>query len=105
MIISIDIGTSYSSLCYLNKEEKAQPIEIATGMSIYGSKYSLPSAIFVEDSGNVLIGQAAMNMRKLKPQNFRAEFKRELGQNIPIVLGQRSFLPVAIASALPPPSR
>ena len=93
MIISIDIGTSYSSLCYLNKEEKAQPIEIATGMSIYGSKYSLPSAIFVEDSGNVLIGQAAMNMRKLKPQNFRAEFKRELGQNIPIVLGKKSFLP------------
>ena len=93
MIISIDIGTSYSSLCYLNKEEKAQPIEIATGMSIYGSKYSLPSAIFVEDSGNVLIGQAAMNMRKLKPQNFRAEFKRDLGQNVPIILGQKSFLP------------
>lgn len=93
MIISIDIGTSYSSLCFKNSEGKAQPIEISTGLSIYGGKYSLPSAVFVNDDGSVIVGQAAMNSRKLKPQNFRAEFKRDLGQSVPIVLGDRSFLP------------
>ena len=93
MIISIDIGTSYSSVCMRNEKGDAEPVETSTGFSIYGGKYSLPSAVFVEDSGNVLVGQAAMNSRERKPQNFRSEFKRDLGQNIPIVLGGRSFLP------------
>ncbi len=93
MIISIDIGTSYSSVCMKNKEGKAEPVETSTGISIYGSKYSLPSAVFVEEDGNILVGQAAMNSRRRMPQNFRSEFKRDLGQNIPIVLGNRSFLP------------
>lgn len=93
MIISIDIGTSYSSVCMLDREGKAVPVEVSTGISIYGGKYSLPSAVFVDADGTVLVGQAAMNSRKKMPQNFRSEFKRNIGQNVPIVLGNRSFLP------------
>lgn len=93
MIASIDIGTSYSSICILGPDGKAQPVDIGTGTSIFGSKYSLPSAVFVEDGGNIQVGQAAMNSRRLKPQNFRMEFKRNLGEDIPILLGDRSFKP------------
>ncbi len=93
MIAGIDIGTSYSSICVLDGSGKIKPVDIATGTSMFGSKYSLPSAVFVEDNGNVLVGQAAMNSRKRRPQNFRMEFKRDLGQDIPIVLGNSSFLP------------
>lgn len=93
MVISIDIGTSYSSVCVLDKEGKVEPVEVSTGISIYGGKYSLPSAVFVDNDGTVLVGQAAMNSRKKMPQNFRSEFKRDIGQNIPVVLGNRSFLP------------
>ena len=100
MIISIDIGTSYSSMCMKNEKGDIEPVETSTGISIYGSKYSLPSAVFVEDNGEVLVGQAAMNSRKKKPQNFRSEFKRDLGQNVPIVLGSRSFLPEELYTEL-----
>lgn len=93
MIVSIDVGTSYSSICMLGADGRPVPVDISTGASMYGSKYSLPSAVFVEDDGNILVGQAAMNNRKRKPQNFRMEFKRDLGQDIPIVLGNESFLP------------
>lgn len=93
MIVSIDIGTSYSSICVLGPEGKALPVDIGTGTGMYGSKYSLPSAVFVDESGNVLVGQAAMNSRRRAPQNFRMEFKRDLGQDVPIILGSRSFLP------------
>ena len=89
MIVSIDIGTSYSSICILGQDGKAVPVDISTGASMYGSKYSLPSAVFVDESGNILVGQAAMNSRKRAPENFRMEFKRDLGQNIPIILGSR----------------
>lgn len=91
MKVSIDIGTSYSSICFLGPEGKVIPVEIGTGTSIYGSKYSLPSAVFLEENGELLVGQAAMNKRKSKPQNFHMEFKRELGQNIPVILGDISF--------------
>ena len=51
----------------------------------------LPSAVFVDENGNILVGQAAMNSRKRIPQNFRMEFKRDLGQDIPVILGKREF--------------
>ena len=93
MIAGIDIGTSYSSICVLDGNGKIQPVETATGVSMYGSKYSLPSAVFAEDDGRVLVGQAAMNNRRNKPGQFCMEFKRNLGQDIPIFLGNHSFLP------------
>ena len=93
MIAGIDIGTSYSSICVMDTAGKIQPVDTATGTSMYGSKYSLPSAVFVEDDGKILVGQAAMNSRRKKPQNFRMEFKRDLGQEVPVFLGSASFLP------------
>ncbi|MGN1432441.1 MAG: BspA family leucine-rich repeat surface protein [Ruminococcus sp.] len=93
MLVSIDIGTSYSSICMAGADGKIQPVDVGTGISVFGSKHSLPTAVFLEDNGNVLVGQAAMNSRKRKPQNFRMEFKRELGQNTPIFLGNESFMP------------
>ena len=100
MIASIDIGTSYSGICILGPDGKAQPVDISTGASMFGSKYSLPSAVFVDENGDVLVGQAAMNSRKHKPQNFRMEFKRNLGEEIPILLGERSFRPEELYTEL-----
>jgi len=93
MNISIDIGTSNSSIFYMDPAGEAQPVKISTGMSMYGNDYSLPSAVYVDKSGQVLVGQAAMNSRKQDPTRFRSEFKRNLGQEVPIVLGDRSMLP------------
>ena len=93
MIVSIDVGTSYSCICLKGKSGGVQPVDIATGMSMYGSKYSLPTAVFLDENGKLLLGQAAMNSRKKNPRNFKMEFKRYLGSNIPISLGEESFLP------------
>lgn len=92
MIVSIDIGTSYCTACFVGPDGRLQNLELGTGASMFGTPYSLPSAIFVEEDGTVLVGQAAMNSRMRDPQRFRMEFKRELGSSIPIVLGQRRFL-------------
>ncbi len=91
MIVSIDIGTSYSSICRLGPDGKVQPVDISTGAGMFGSKYSLPSAVFVEDGGNILVGQAALNNRRRRPENCRMEFKRNLGEDAPVLLGERSF--------------
>lgn len=93
MIVSIDVGTSYSSICILGKDGKALPVDISTGASMFGSKFSLPSAVYIEDDGTHLVGQAALNSRKRNPSNFFMEFKRLLGQEIPVVLGYRKLFP------------
>lgn len=100
MIASIDIGTSYSSICILGADGRPQPVDISTGASMFGDKYSLPSAVFVEDGGSIVVGQAAMNSRKHKPQNFHMEFKRNLGEDIPILLGERRFRPEELYTEL-----
>ncbi len=93
MIIGIDIGTSYSCASIIDEEGKARPVELSTAVSMYGDKYSLPSAVFVEDGGKVLVGQAAMNNRIVKPENFFWEFKRVFGENTPIYLGDKELMP------------
>ena len=100
MIVSIDIGTSYSCISALGPDGKAHPVEIGTGASMFGSKFSLPSAVFAEENGEILVGQAAFNQRKLAPARFQMEFKRHLGESVPIVLGNRSFLPEQLYTEL-----
>ena len=100
MVVSIDIGTSYSSISALGPDGKAHPVEIGTGASMFGSKFSLPSAVFVEENGEILVGQAAVNQKKLAPARFRMEFKRNLGEAVPIVLGNKSFLPEQLYTEL-----
>lgn len=92
MIVGIDIGTSYSSICILNKEGKAEPVKISTGLAMYGNDVSLPSAVFV-DNENVLVGQAAYNSRMKAPENFKNEFKRDFGQEVPYHLGGTQAMP------------
>jgi len=92
MIVGIDIGTSFSSICILNKEGKAEPVKVSTGLGMYGSDYSLPSAVFI-NNGQVQVGQAAFNSRMKAPENFKHEFKRDFGQEVPYQLGGRQWLP------------
>jgi len=93
MIVGIDIGTSYSSICVLKNDGHAEPVYVSTGVSIYGNEFSLPSAVFVNDNGNILVGQAACNSRIKKPENFKSEFKRDFGQDKPYQIANRQFLP------------
>ena len=91
--MSVDIGTSYSTACICDQTGSVRPVEVSTGASMFGSQFSLPSAVFVAETGDILVGQAAMNSRMRKPENFRMEFKRNYGETCPILWGNRSFLP------------
>ena len=93
MIVSIDIGTSASSISMLAPDGNVIPVDIGTGVSLLGSNVSIPSAVYVEENGELMLGQAAVSLRGKNPQNFRDEFKRNFGETIPIPLGGRSFLP------------
>jgi len=88
--VGIDLGTCYSSIAII---EGGKPLALKSDDAAIGHGYPLLSAVYVEEDGNILIGQAAENRRMTNPDRFRKEFKRDLGSNIPYQIGQKSMLP------------
>ena len=93
MNISIDIGTSFSSMCMKDNQGKIKPVYIKTAVNMFGNDYAIPTAVCVDKNGDMQLGQAAMNIQQQFPQNFVSEFKRNLGEETPFFLGGESFLP------------
>lgn len=91
MKIGIDLGTSFSSVA-AEIDGKIEMIRIATGAGGFGDSFSIPTAAYV-DNGRMLLGQAALNKRKLSPACFKSEFKRDLGTTTPFLLGEEEYLP------------
>jgi molecular chaperone DnaK (HSP70) len=92
MKAGIDLGTSYSSISIINKDGKPEPVKVSNGVSVFGDSYSLPSAVYA-DNDKITVGQAALVDRMRNPENFKCEFKRDLGQEIPYSLGNKQFYP------------
>jgi TPR repeat protein len=93
LTVGIDIGTSFSSISILDQDGKAQPVKVANGTGVFGDSYSMPSAVFIDQNGNILIGQLAVSARMKNPSCFKGEFKRDLGQQIPYNLGGLQLMP------------
>ncbi len=85
MKIGIDFGTFYSSAAVMIGDT----LKLVKDPVRHG--YAFPSSVFITKQGEVLVGQAAENQRLKDLSRYRREFKRELGQDIPVILGDRSF--------------
>jgi len=81
MHLGIDFGTFYSSATLMT----GTTIKLVNDPVRHG--YAFPSDIFLSDDGNALVGQAAENQRFQDLSRYLREFKRDLGQDIPIILG------------------
>ena len=87
MHLGIDFGTCFSSAAlHIDGEIKLVKEPIKLG-------YSFPSSVFLDKSGELLVGQAAENKKRLAPDRYIAEFKRDLGKTTPYMLGDHQFLP------------
>src|ERR1700760_4438682 len=90
MRLGIDFGTS-SSRAALWSGEGFQFVEEPQKHG-----FTFPSSAYVTKEGNVLVGQAAENRRKLDPSRYKNNFKRDLGAvtaEHPYRLGERELLP------------
>lgn len=92
MIVGIKIGGCCSNICFLNKDGKAEPLKTSTDLSVYGSDYSLPSAVFFEND-NIFLGQEACNKRYSDHDKFRMIVSKDFAQNIPYHVNNTEILP------------
>jgi molecular chaperone DnaK len=94
MYLGIDFGTCYSSAAvWANGELKRVKEPLKLG-------YSFPSSVFVNEKGELFVGEAAENQRRLNPERYRRAFKRDLGASTPFILGDRQFLPEDLVAAV-----
>ncbi|QZY56860.1 Hsp70 family protein [Crassaminicella profunda] len=90
--LGIDLGTSFSSAAII-ENGKPVALKVATSRGFRGDSFSIPSSVFINDNGEILLGQAADNNRLKAPDRFKDEFKRDLGQKIPYELRGYKCLP------------
>jgi molecular chaperone DnaK len=85
--LAVDFGTCFSSALVVTPGRDPQPVPEPTNHS-----FAWPSAIY-DDGAELLVGEQAERRKRQDPAAYRAEFKRDLGQDAPIVLGTRSYRP------------
>ncbi|WP_238011401.1 Hsp70 family protein [Dactylosporangium sp. AC04546] len=89
----VDFGTSASSAALVTGGQVRLLKEPASGL------YSWPSAVALEGD-RLLVGTAAERRKRSDPAGYRAEFKRDLGQSVPVPLGERAYAPQDLVAAV-----
>ncbi|MCP5324835.1 MAG: molecular chaperone HscC [Oceanospirillaceae bacterium] len=91
MIIGIDLGTT-NSLVAVWRDGKSELIPNALG------SFLTPSVVGLDDDGRIIVGQAAKDRLFTHPQLTVAVFKRLMGSQASIKLGQLELKPQELSS-------
>ncbi|MDP1977276.1 MAG: molecular chaperone HscC [Undibacterium umbellatum] len=84
MIIGIDLGTT-NSLVAVWKDGKSQLVPNGLGDML------TPSCVSIDEDGSVLVGKAAKERLQTHPERTAAVFKRYMGSDKKVRLGQKDF--------------
>lgn len=85
-IIGIDLGTT-NSVVAIMEPDGPRLIPNALGQML------TPSVVGVDLEGNVVVGQVAMDLMVTHPERCTSQFKRRMGSEWTVTLGDRSFTP------------
>ncbi|MGW4894879.1 Hsp70 family protein [Kitasatospora sp. NPDC004240] len=83
-VLVVDFGTSSSAAAVVLDRGERLVKEPSSGL------LSWPSAVCAE-GGRLLVGSAAEHRKRAEPSCYRSEFKRDLGERAPVVLGDRRY--------------
>ncbi len=92
-IIGIDLGTT-NSLAAVWKDGQCQLIPNALGEVL------TPSAVSIDEEGNVLVGRAAKDRLVSHPERTAASFKRFMGTDTKLTLAGQVFSPIELSSLI-----
>ncbi|WP_433832458.1 Hsp70 family protein [Actinoplanes sp. CA-015351] len=91
--LGIDLGTTHTAAAVLTggRVESAR---------LGARRMEIPSAIFVKEDGELLVGEAAERRGQDEPGRLAREFKRRLGDSVPILAGGMPFSAHALTGKL-----
>jgi molecular chaperone HscC len=91
MILGIDLGTTNSAVS-IWRDGRAELIPNSLGYAL------TPSAVSVDEHGQILVGLSARERQSTHPQHTATAFKRYMGTRKMIQLGEREFLPEELSA-------
>jgi molecular chaperone DnaK len=71
--VGIDLGTTFSSLAYVDDKNRVQALRLPDG------EFALASAIYFRTSAEIVVGSEALNYAVVYPDQIARAFKRHMG--------------------------
>ncbi len=81
--VGVDLGTTYSAVALCRPGTGARPEAVFLGER----SSAIPSVVFVDQHGAPLLGEAAERHALTDPDRVVREFKRRIGDGIPLLVG------------------
>lgn len=94
MILNITIGTHYIHAAIFDGSK------ITLIPKSYGQGDLFHSCVYLDESGELLFGEEAESQRHCDPTRYRRELKQYLGQDTPMMLGDRTIMTEELFVAL-----
>ncbi|GAB3040449.1 Hsp70 family protein [Parafrigoribacterium mesophilum] len=91
-VLGIDIGTSFTTAAVANIDE-GRNVAAPEVLRLGSHGAVVPSVIYLDDNGHVLIGDAARRRGMDRPDRVLRDFKRRVGDTVPIVAAGVSIAP------------
>ena len=91
-VIGIDLGTTNSTVAVVQNGQ-------LTVIPVNG-RLTMPSAVGIDPSGHLVIGQAAKNQAISSPENTVLSIKRLMGEDKKVELGGKSYRPEEISALI-----
>jgi actin-like ATPase involved in cell morphogenesis len=92
-VLGIDLGTTYSAAA-IARDGRAEIVSLGHVAAV------VPSVILVRSDGDVLVGEAAERRAASDPTRVAREFKRRLGDPVPLLLGGSPYGAEALMAQL-----
>src|SRR4051812_10331247 len=91
--LGVDLGTTYTAA--------AVDVEGRLEMLALGNRaLQVPSVLFIKEDGEVLVGEAAERRGVVEPSRVVREFKRRIGDSVPLMVGGAPYSPQALVARL-----
>ncbi len=94
-VLGVDLGTTFSAAAVSRAGERG-----ATPVALGHTTNVVPSTVFVEPSGELIVGEAASRRAWSDLSRFVSEFKRRLGDSNPFIIGGRPYSAEDLSGAL-----
>ena len=94
--LGVDLGTTYCAAA-VHRNDRVDIVTLGNRAS------SVPSVVYLREDGEMLVGESAERRAASDPQRAAREFKRRVGDPVPVVLGGETFSAEELmARQLPP---
>jgi Tol biopolymer transport system component/actin-like ATPase involved in cell morphogenesis len=82
--LGIDVGTTFSAAA-IWRDGRAETVPLGNRAN------AVPSVVFLRDDGTLMVGDAAARRAVAEPHRVAREFKRRVGDRVPVMLGEHRF--------------